>query len=108
RPLLVRQADDPRQDARTGPIRGRAPEARHRLFDRPGGNGEDLPRGRGRGPRPEVAPGGADPARPALGRGGRKPRLPPGDMKDKVDPYLRPLYDALNDLLSYEKIRRFL
>jgi len=32
----------------------------------------------------------------------------PGDMKDKVDPYLRPLYDALNDLLSYEKIRRFL
>jgi phosphate starvation-inducible PhoH-like protein len=26
----------------------------------------------------------------------------PGDMKDKVDPYLRPLYDALNDLLSYE------
>ncbi|HEY6221922.1 MAG TPA: PhoH family protein [Candidatus Eisenbacteria bacterium] len=32
----------------------------------------------------------------------------PGDMKDKVDPYLRPLYDALNELLSYEKIRRFL
>jgi len=32
----------------------------------------------------------------------------PGDMKEKVDPYLRPLYDALNDLLSYEKIRRFL
>jgi phosphate starvation-inducible PhoH-like protein len=32
----------------------------------------------------------------------------PGDMKEKVDPYLRPLYDSLNDLLSYEKIRRFL
>ncbi len=32
----------------------------------------------------------------------------PGDMKEKVDPYLRPLYDALNDLLSFEKIRRFL
>ncbi|MGH7680693.1 MAG: PhoH family protein [Candidatus Eiseniibacteriota bacterium] len=32
----------------------------------------------------------------------------PGDMKEKVDPFLRPLYDALNDLLSYEKIRRFL
>jgi phosphate starvation-inducible PhoH-like protein len=29
-------------------------------------------------------------------------------MKEKVDPYLRPLYDALNDLLSFEKIRRFL
>ena len=25
----------------------------------------------------------------------------PGDMKEKVDPYLRPLYDALNDLLSF-------
>ena len=32
----------------------------------------------------------------------------PGDMKEKVDPYLRPLYDSLNDILSYEKIRRFL
>ncbi len=32
----------------------------------------------------------------------------PGDMKEKVDPYLRPLYDSLNDLLSFEKIRRFL
>ena len=32
----------------------------------------------------------------------------PGDMKEKVDPYLRPLYDALNDMLSFEKIRRFL
>jgi len=32
----------------------------------------------------------------------------PGDMKEKVDPYLQPLYDSLNDLLSHEKIRRFL
>jgi len=32
----------------------------------------------------------------------------PGDMQDKVDPYLRPLYDALQDLLPYEKIRRFM
>jgi phosphate starvation-inducible PhoH-like protein len=32
----------------------------------------------------------------------------PGDMQDKVDPYLRPLYDALQDLLPFEKIRRFM
>ena len=27
-------------------------------------------------------------------------------MKEKVDPYLRPLYDALYDLLGYEKVQR--
>ena len=30
----------------------------------------------------------------------------PGDMKDKIDPYLRPLYDSLHDLFDYEKIQR--
>jgi phosphate starvation-inducible PhoH-like protein len=30
----------------------------------------------------------------------------PGDLEDKVDPYLRPLYDALNDLLSPSAARR--
>ena len=37
-------------------------------------------------------------SRPAVEAGERLGFLP-GDMKDKVDPYLRPLYDALNDLL---------
>ncbi|MCD6169979.1 MAG: PhoH family protein [Candidatus Latescibacteria bacterium] len=32
----------------------------------------------------------------------------PGDMENKVDPYLRPLYDALYDMLSTEKLRRLL
>jgi len=32
----------------------------------------------------------------------------PGDMQEKVDPYLRPMYDALADLMSYEKMRRFI
>ena len=32
----------------------------------------------------------------------------PGDMQEKVDPYLRPMYDALADLMSYDKRRRFL
>ena len=30
----------------------------------------------------------------------------PGDMKDKIDPYLIPLYDSLYELLGYEKIQR--
>jgi len=32
----------------------------------------------------------------------------PGDIKAKVDPYLRPVYDALHDMLSAEKMRRLL
>jgi phosphate starvation-inducible PhoH-like protein len=31
----------------------------------------------------------------------------PGDLQEKVDPYLRPLYDALRDMISYEKLQRF-
>src|SRR5512138_2836897 len=46
-------------------------------------------------------------SRPAVEAGENLGFLP-GDMREKLDPYLRPLYDALNDLLSYEKIRRFL
>jgi phosphate starvation-inducible PhoH-like protein len=29
-------------------------------------------------------------------------------MQEKVDPYLRPMYDALSDLMSYDKMRRFI
>ena len=32
----------------------------------------------------------------------------PGDLKDKVDPYLRPLYDALDDMLPIEKLNQFM
>lgn len=32
----------------------------------------------------------------------------PGDMKEKVDPYLRPLYDALNEMLGAETVERYL
>ena len=31
----------------------------------------------------------------------------PGDLKDKIDPYLRPLYDALDDMLPADKISHF-
>lgn len=32
----------------------------------------------------------------------------PGDLKEKIDPYLRPLYDALDDMLAGEKLRTYL
>ncbi len=44
-------------------------------------------------------------SRPAIEAGERLGFLP-GDMRDKVDPYLRPLYDALYDVLPPEKVDR--
>jgi phosphate starvation-inducible protein PhoH and related proteins len=44
-------------------------------------------------------------SRPAVEAGERLGFLP-GDMKEKVDPYLRPLYDALHDMLPAEQIQR--
>ena len=38
------------------------------------------------------------------GRGRRAARVPPGDMLAKVDPYMRPLYDALYDMLEAERL----
>jgi phosphate starvation-inducible PhoH-like protein len=46
-------------------------------------------------------------ARPAVEAGERLGFLP-GTLQEKVDPYLRPLYDALYDLLEAEKVERFL
>jgi phosphate starvation-inducible PhoH-like protein len=42
-------------------------------------------------------------SRPAV-EAGEKLGFLPGDLKDKVDPYLRPLYDALYELFGFEKI----
>ena len=44
-------------------------------------------------------------SRPAV-EAGEKLGFLPGDMKDKVDPYLRPLYDALHDCLPAEQVER--
>jgi phosphate starvation-inducible PhoH-like protein len=46
-------------------------------------------------------------ARPAV-EAGEKLGFLPGDLQDKVDPYLRPLYDALFDLIDYERATRLL
>lgn len=43
--------------------------------------------------------------RPAVEAGERLGFLP-GDLAQKIDPYLRPLYDALYDLMGYEKVQR--
>jgi len=46
-------------------------------------------------------------ARPAV-EAGEKLGFLPGDLQDKVDPYLRPLYDSLYDLLDYDRVSRLL
>ena len=45
--------------------------------------------------------------RPAV-EAGEKLGFLPGDMVEKINPYLRPLYDALNDMLDFRKVREML
>jgi phosphate starvation-inducible PhoH-like protein len=46
-------------------------------------------------------------ARPAV-EAGEKLGFLPGDLQAKVNPYLRPLFDAMHDMMPYEQIRRFM
>ena len=46
-------------------------------------------------------------SRPA-GEAGEKLGFLPGDMKDKIDPYLRPLYDALEDMIPQLKLKEYM
>jgi len=46
-------------------------------------------------------------ARPAV-EAGEKLGFLPGDLQEKVNPYLRPLYDALYDMLDVERVGRYL
>lgn len=46
-------------------------------------------------------------SRPAV-EAGEKLGFLPGDMKDKIDPYLQPLYDALQDMLPHAKLQELL
>ena len=46
-------------------------------------------------------------ARPG-GGSGREARFLPGDLQEKVNPYLRPLYDALYDMIEMERAERLL
>jgi phosphate starvation-inducible PhoH-like protein len=45
--------------------------------------------------------------RPAV-EAGEKLGFLPGDMREKIDPYLRPIYDALNDFLGAERVEKML
>jgi phosphate starvation-inducible PhoH-like protein len=45
--------------------------------------------------------------RPAV-EAGEKLGILPGDMQEKVDPYLRPLYDALTDMLGFETMQKYM
>jgi len=45
--------------------------------------------------------------RPAVEAGERLGFLP-GDMRDKLDPYLQPLYDALNDMIPFRKLEQWI
>src|SRR5204862_2979413 len=46
-------------------------------------------------------------ARPAVEAGERLGFLP-GDLQAKVNPYLRPLFDALHDMMDFEKVKQFM
>jgi phosphate starvation-inducible PhoH-like protein len=46
-------------------------------------------------------------SRPAV-EAGEKLGFLPGDMKDKIDPYLRPLYDALEDMIPQLKLKEYM
>jgi len=46
-------------------------------------------------------------ARPAV-EAGEKLGFLPGDLREKVNPYLRPLYDALNDMLDFAQVRKYM
>ncbi|MFQ5422546.1 MAG: PhoH family protein [Phycisphaerae bacterium] len=46
-------------------------------------------------------------ARPAV-EAGEKLGYLPGDMQAKVNPYLRPLFDAMHDMMDFEQIKRFM
>jgi phosphate starvation-inducible PhoH-like protein len=76
--------------------------------DRPGGHGQDLSRRRLR--RRGTARGAVRRmllVRPAV-EAGEKLGYLPGDLAQKIDPYLRPLYDALYEMLGFETVNKYI
>ncbi len=47
-------------------------------------------------------------SRPAIEAGEERLGFLPGDLQNKVDPYLRPLYDALDEILGRERVQRYM
>ena len=81
-------------------------KTRHRFWDRASRNWQDLS-SRSDG-RSGIKEGTGKPDYPdeAGGRSRRSARFLPGDLQEKITPYLRPLYDALRDMLEPDEIER--
>ena len=89
-------------------LRQRRGRPHHHLRDRPGRHGQDLPRrGQGGARIPGQAYSPHHLTRPAV-EAGESLGFLPGTLNDKVDPYLRPLYDALSDMLGPDQLHRYL
>lgn len=74
----------------------------------PAGDRQDLS-GHGQGRAgPAVQAGQPDHPHPARGGGGERLGFLPGTLYEKIDPYLRPLYDALHDMIDPDSIPRLM
>ena len=97
----------PKTIGQKGVYQVRAPQYRHHRRG-PGRYRQDVPgRGRRRGCLPDKQVNRIILTRPAVEAGERLGFLP-GDLQSKVDPYLRPLYDALFDMLGAETYQKYL
>ena len=72
----------------------------------PAGNRQDLHRSSDGSECFQEQTGAEDNTRKTGCRSRRETRIPAGDLQEKVDPYLRPLYDALYDVLGRESALR--
>jgi hypothetical protein len=84
----------------------RDPEFRHRVWHRPSWHRQDLFRdgdGDRRADEEQLQPHHSH--APAV-EAGEKLGFLPGDLAEKVNPYLRPLYDALHDMVDFDRARR--
>ena len=103
-PLQAGRAEDRQPEA----LRRLDPQEHDHVRDRPGRHRQDVPRRRARrrrASRREVSR--IILTRPAVEAGERLGFLP-GDLMAKIDPYLRPLFDALHDMLDAEKVAAYL
>ena len=106
RGLATPREEDRAEDRHAEALRRRDPLVHRHLRHRPGGDREDVPgdRTRSRGAL-EKQVGRIILTRPAVEAGERLGFLP-GDLAAKVDPYMRPLFDALYDTMDADRLAR--
>ena len=100
--------EHPAEDARPEGLRRRDRREHDRVRHRPRRHRQDLPRdgeGRAGAAAQRGQPHHPDP--PAVEAGERLGFLP-GTLNDKIDPYLRPLYDALNEMMDPELVPKLM